>query len=155
MKPAELRKVIEGLDEAGPFHKRLERDLAIGASFSRAWYSSQKEHWLGWLVEYDGPGAYGRSNWANRSAEFVYNHIQCAPMLLWLAEALSVSTDRLQQASEAVKAAGARSASQCAALRIQLPWALIERQIVARERSRVARIKARPIPSPRKRLLTK
>ena len=25
------------------------------------WYRTQKEHWLGWLSQYEGPGAYGRT----------------------------------------------------------------------------------------------
>lgn len=28
----------------------------------RAWYDTQKEHWLGWLADYDGPGYYGRQH---------------------------------------------------------------------------------------------
>jgi hypothetical protein len=34
------------------------------------WYRAKKEHWLGWLGAYDGPGAYERANW-NRSPGFV------------------------------------------------------------------------------------
>ena len=41
------------------------------------WYRSQEEHWRGWLADYDGPGYYNRKD-CNRSAEFVYNHINCA-----------------------------------------------------------------------------
>jgi hypothetical protein len=26
----------------------------------KAWYRTQKEHWLGWLREYNGPGYYSR-----------------------------------------------------------------------------------------------
>ena len=125
MRPSELRKIIEPLPPGGPIHLQLTNDLRIGAGFSNAWYSSQKEHWLGWLGDYSGPGAYGRANWENRTAEFVYNHIQCAPMLVWLAEALGVPSGKLIAACEDVKAAGARSASQCGALRKAVPWAII------------------------------
>ena len=51
------------------------------------WYRTQKEHWLGWLGEYHGPGAYGRAPSEERDARFVYNHIVCPEMLLWLIEA--------------------------------------------------------------------
>lgn len=34
------------------------------------WYTTQKQHWLGWLSEYDGPGAYGRRSGQNRDAKF-------------------------------------------------------------------------------------
>jgi hypothetical protein len=27
------------------------------------WYRTQKEHWLGWLSQYHGPGAYGAKGW--------------------------------------------------------------------------------------------
>jgi hypothetical protein len=59
-------------------------------SANEVWYKSQKEHWLGWLSEYDGPGFYGRKTNGSRSAEYAYNHIVCPPMVLWLAEASGV-----------------------------------------------------------------
>lgn len=49
------------------------------------WYTTQKQHWLGWLSHYHGPGAYGRKpGLPKRAARFASNHIVCAPMLLWL-----------------------------------------------------------------------
>src|SRR5262245_11407403 len=33
------------------------------------WYKTQKEHWLGWLSEYHGPGAYGRRADTRRDAK--------------------------------------------------------------------------------------
>ncbi|TSD85647.1 hypothetical protein FFK22_026530 [Mycobacterium sp. KBS0706] len=94
------------------------------------WYSTQQEHWLGWLREYDGPGAYNRSTLRGRSAEYAYNHIQCAPMLLWLAEAVEVPEKTLRTASSAAAAAGSRSAAQCAALRREIPWRVIAQRIL-------------------------
>ena len=38
------------------------------------WYRSQKEHWLGWLSQYHGPGAYGRRG-GDLDAKYAYNHI--------------------------------------------------------------------------------
>ena len=125
MTPSELHKVIIRLDPAGPIHMQLETDLWAGVGLGKAWYSSQKEHWLGWLGAYNGPGAYGRANWSNRSAEFVYNHIQCAPMLVWLAEAVGVPSDRLKAACVDVTKSGARYAAQCGAFRRAVPWAKI------------------------------
>jgi len=89
------------------------------------WYKSQKEHWLGWLKDYKGKGYYKRTNW-KRNAEFIYNHLQCSPMLLWLGEALGVPDLLLHKASEAAKKAGKNDASQCAALRREIPWNIIE-----------------------------
>jgi hypothetical protein len=70
-----------------------------GDESDRVWYTSppQKEHWLGWLREYDGPGAYSRQN-ADRSAELVYNHIVCPPMVLWLGEASGVPKSKVAEA---------------------------------------------------------
>ena len=111
MTPQTLRAHIKPLSEYLPLTKSLEEALREGAGFNRAWYRSQKEHWLGWLAEYDGPGAYGRSD-AKRDARFVYNHIQCAPMLFWLSEALETPSDILNMTFDAVVAARNRGAQQ-------------------------------------------
>ena len=82
MTPDQLRRRISKLSERQPLTIRLERSLATADPFRRPpWYRSQKEHWLGWLREYDGPGYFGRRDWG-RSAEFVYNHVVCPPMVL-------------------------------------------------------------------------
>ena len=88
-------------------------------------YGSQREHWLGWLSEYDGPGAYGRQD-AGRDAKFIYNHIKCAPMLLWLAESLQVERAVLLEVLDAVSNAGQGGARQCAAVRRVIPWSALE-----------------------------
>ena len=129
MTPSELRRAIVPLEPSGPIHQQLESDLGEGVGHGKAWYSSQKEHWLGWLGDYDGPGAYRRINWTNRSAEFVYNHIQCAPMLVWLAEALEIPSDRLRAACIEVTKSGKRHSAQCAVFRRAVPWADIRELI--------------------------
>ena len=88
------------------------------------WYRSQEEHWRGWLKGYRGPGYYNRKD-GDRTAEFVYNHLNCSSMLLWLAEASGVPKARV------VKAKAARSASQnpsarSAAVRKIIPWEMVE-----------------------------
>jgi hypothetical protein len=88
----------------------------------------QKEHWTGWLEEYDGPGFYGRKT-ANRSAEYIYNHLHCAPMLLWLAEHAGVPTPVLHRAARAAGAtdrSGPSNPAQAAALRAVIPWSEVE-----------------------------
>lgn len=67
-------------------HALLRRGIRDG---SRSYHATQKGHWDAWLGPYNGPGYYGRKAW-NRSAEFVYNHINCPPMVLWLGEAAGV-----------------------------------------------------------------
>ena len=95
----------------------------------RVWYKSQKQHWRGWLLEYDGPGAYGRKTWKGRSAEYVYNHINCAPMVLWLGDACGISRRKVKAAGRAALKAGPNSSAQCAAIRREIPWAFIESRI--------------------------
>jgi hypothetical protein len=55
-----------------------------------AWYRTQREHWLGWLKDYPGPGAYGRKTAARRDARYAYNHIVEPLMLIWLISAAGV-----------------------------------------------------------------
>ena len=127
--PADLRRVIVLLDPSGPIHQKLDVDLATGKS--RAWYTSQREHLLGWLAEYPGPGAYGRAN-SDRSAAFVYNHFQCAPGLAWLAEAAGIDAALVSAGCDAARAAGRCSAAQCGAFRRVVSWALVERALIGR-----------------------
>ena len=129
MKPSELLMVVQSLDEGGPIHKKLEADLGGGAEHSNTWYSSQKEHLTGWLQEYNGPGCYGRANWRGRTAKFIYNHFQCAPGLVWLAEAVGIPEETLLRGCEEVKKAGKRAASQCGAFRKVVPWEMVEERI--------------------------
>lgn len=124
-----LRSKIVRLNQAVPRYRELEKAISDGPS--KAWYSSQKEHWMGWLREYDGPGAYGRATHSGRDARYIYNHIQCAPMLFWLAEAVGVPDAQLDAAFKAVVESKPRGASQCGALRKVIPWDEIETRIDA------------------------
>lgn len=94
-------------------------------------YGSQREHLLGWLTEYGGPGAYRRKN-PGRDARFFYSHFRCAPGLLYLAEALGEERDALRKAITAVESAPANPSSQCAAFRRHVPWTRIEELIAER-----------------------
>lgn len=127
---AQLRQHVARFSPDGPQTEALQH--AVRARFKKrdVWYRTQKEHWTGWLSNYDGPGYYGRQRW-DRDAQFVYNHIQCAPMLLWLAEAAGVPSAKVTAASAAVLAAGPRLSSQVRALRQILPWSLIEATLKA------------------------
>jgi hypothetical protein len=119
MTPAELHQHIQRLSPSGAVTEGLTQVMSSGEP-RKVWYSTQKEHLSGWLAEYDGPGYYGRSN-SNRTAEFVYNHFNCAPGLLWLAEAAGVPRLTLVEAKDAVLKAGTSRPAQSAALRRVLP----------------------------------
>jgi len=67
----------------------------------KKWYLTQKEHWLGWLAEYDGPGAYGRQTGVQRDAKYAYNHIVEPEMLLYLASASGVDGALVAAANQA------------------------------------------------------
>jgi hypothetical protein len=86
----------------------------------RVWYRTQKQHWLGWLGSYDGPGAYGRTQ-ANRDAKFVYNHIVNPQMLLWLVDAAGVRSELVQAAQQAADP-DAKLPRQAGAVRKCVPW---------------------------------
>jgi hypothetical protein len=92
------------------------------------WYTSQKEHWLGWLSEDGGPGYDGRRN-SHRSAEFIYNYIVCPPILLWLDEASGIPKARLSKAKGAVLSAPPKLQAQSAAIRNIIPWKMIEARL--------------------------
>ena len=143
MTPRVLRAHILPLPADTPRHVELERAVGVGVGDGRAWYRHQKEHWLGWLAEYGGPGAYGRTPDAGRDAAYVYNHIQCAPMLFWLSEALRVDDGMLGRAFAAVIAADPRGASQCAALRRVLPWGTVEAALADWPYSRLQKLRIR------------
>jgi hypothetical protein len=90
--------------------------------YQKKWYTTQKEHWLGWLREYHGPGAYGRRSETRRDAEYVYNHIVAVEMLLWLIDAAGVEPSLVSAARRSAAKAKAL-ASKSAAVRRHVPWA--------------------------------
>jgi len=92
------------------------------------WYKTQKEHWLGWLGEYHGPGAYGRQDSTPRNARLAYNRIVCVEMLIYLAKAAGVSPSRLAKAHAAERAAPSLQAKSGAVRKI-IPWEIIEQRL--------------------------
>ncbi len=129
MKRDELLNTIETLAAEQPMTSMLEHSLRIGAGFGCAWYCSQKEHWLRWLTEYDTPGVYGRKPNSGRSCQFIYNQLQCPPMVFWLGEALGVSDARLTAAYAAATCVRPHHACQTAAIRREIPWHVVEVRI--------------------------
>lgn len=92
----------------------------------KVWYRMQKQHWLGWLSEYNGPGAYGRKGGEGRDAKYAYNHIVCPNMLLYLSLALGVDSDKVKEAQRAYLHAKTVMA-KAGAIRAVIPWAEIYR----------------------------
>jgi len=121
-----MRAVIEMLPNHGEYSQKLEahKRLAINRI---PWYKSQKEHWVGWLKDYDGPGYYKRKTHAGRDARYIYNHIMCSPMLLYLPEALGVSRVLVKKAFYAVlKSKEPGMAKQCGVIRRIIPFEMVE-----------------------------
>ena len=88
------------------------------------WYLTQKEHWLGWLGEYGGPGAYGRKGGKNQDAEFAYNHIVEYRMLLWIVEAAGVES-KLVKRARAIVDEQKTMPTNSAAIRKIVPWKVL------------------------------
>jgi hypothetical protein len=129
MSPKQLAKHIQSLPARPAITSAFEA-LSLGSR--KVWYTSQKQHWLGWLSEYDGPGYYGRKDW-RRSAEFVYKHVVCPPMVLWLGEASGVPKHKVKRARDAALASGRYYAAQSSAIRRIITWSEIELRLVGRE----------------------
>ena len=87
----------------------------------RKWYRTQKQHWLGWLSEYSGPGAYGRQVGIKRDARFAYNHIVQPLMLLYLATAAGVDRRLLATARRSCSKR-TTLVQKSAAVRAVIPW---------------------------------
>jgi hypothetical protein len=124
MTPQQLRRRIQKLRPARPITEEFSKTIGWGQK--AGWYKSQKEHWLGWLSEYDGPGFYGRKAKSRRSAEFAYNHIVCPPMVLWLAEAAGVKKSLISSAKTAALKNRSSLPKMSGAIGRVVPWSLVE-----------------------------
>jgi len=128
-----LSKIVQSLPEHGSYSKNLEatKHLAINRE---PWYRSQKEHWLGWLKEYDGPGYYDRATHSGIEARTIYNRVQNSAMVLYLPEALGVSKALIKKAYEnALKADAVSMSKQCGVIRKLIPWETVQKAIDARK----------------------
>jgi len=93
-----------------------------------AWSPTLHGHWLGWLAGYDR-GHHGPKE-AKRSAEFVYNHILSPQMLIYLAEAVGLSSRRLELATTAALADTTSLATMTGAIRKVVSWRTVERALL-------------------------
>lgn len=108
--------------------RELKRPTPLSNSLPRSHGRSHRQHWTGWLAEYEGPGYYERGR-KKRDARFIYQHLHCAPMVIWLAELAGVPQAKIKQA---IKAAAPDpesyrdSPGAAAAARRILPWSLVQ-----------------------------
>jgi len=87
-------------------------------------YTTQKDHWLGWLNPGAGTGTYPRTGGLERDARDVYNRIAEPKLLLWLAEAAEVSA--LQVAAARGDAESKLTLnSKSAAIRKHVSWPML------------------------------
>ncbi len=107
----------------------------------RKWYKTQKQHWLGWLSEYHGPGAYGRKTDMKRDARYAYSHIVEPRMLLWLIEAADVRSDLVETARRA-SLRGKTMQEKSAAIRRHVSWEVIESALIG-NRAALGQVAAR------------
>lgn len=71
------------------------------------------------------PGHYARQN-GNRTAEVVYNHVRCSPMLLWLIEAAGLPRSMVLAAKREILECTLSQGGQSAAVRKRVPWASVD-----------------------------
>lgn len=108
-----------------PADKPLKRD--------HIWYLTQKEHWIGWLSEYHGPGAYGRKTEQNRDARFAYNHVVCPQLLLYLVRAIPLRPELIDAAEQAYLS-GSSLMEKSGAIRKVAPWSEIYQALWGEEK---------------------
>ena len=86
-------------------------------------YTTQKDHWLGWLNPAAGTGTYPRTGGIDRDAKDVYNKIAEPKLLLWLAEAAEVSSSRIAAARVDAESKEKLN-SKAAAIRNHVSWSI-------------------------------
>jgi len=129
VKPHLLRQKILHLKAIHPITARFESAIAQRDSRKKdPWCGRQKEHWLGWLKDYNGPGYYDRRSW-DVTAETVYNRVVNPSMVLWLCEAAGVPKSIIEDASSAALAGSQTMAAQSGAIRRVIRWGMIEERL--------------------------
>jgi len=87
---------------------------------------SYKNVWIDWLSEY-GIADERRRN-PNRSPDFVYNALNSAEMIIWLAAVSGVDPRLIRKAAAAIDRKQSRM-TQAAAVRLVLPWSLVSKHL--------------------------
>jgi hypothetical protein len=95
-------------------------------------YTSQRDHWLGWLDPAARTGTYPRQSGNTRGARGVYNRIVEPKMLLWLARAAGISQQVIEAATIAAGQANSMP-SKAAAVRKHVPWEAVAESLKRRK----------------------
>ena len=126
MTKRELRARISRLPTRALRSDKFEKALSRrGDRRPDGWFGRQKEHWLGWLGDSNGPGHYDRKSW-DVSAEGVYNRVVNPSMLVWLADAAGVPATDVTRAMKAALEGGSTMMQQSGSIRRVIPWKMIE-----------------------------
>lgn len=104
-------------------------------------YTTQKDHWLGWLNPAAGTGSYPRRTGGHVSAKTVYNRIGEPKMLWWLASAAEVDQGLLDEAKTKVDTQKPLS-SQCADFRKVVHWRTLVESLEQAIRNRASGVEA-------------
>lgn len=115
---------------------RLPSDPPVDSS--QTWYRTQKEHWLGWLGDYEGPGAYKRKTGVKRDAKYAYNHIVCPELLMYLIRAISLKKELVEAAEKAYQT-GSSQMEKSGAIRKAVPWSEVYRVLWGEEKPSLAK----------------
>jgi len=91
-------------------------------------YTTQKDHWLGWLDVKSDTGTYQRKDSPNRDAKYVYNHIMEPKMLIWLISAVVPDEDTINHIAKEYTTQKSM-ASKCASIRKIVPWDTISKNL--------------------------
>lgn len=118
----EFRAVLATLPAHLPLSDAFERDFPQRQG---VWWSSQREHMLGWLDHQQsmGDGKFTRKA-PNASARVTYARLNSGPAIVWIAEALGVGTETVETAVAAARAEP-NVRKHCGLLRKHMPWPLI------------------------------
>ncbi|WP_210093716.1 hypothetical protein [Ruegeria sp. HKCCSP346] len=113
---------------------RVEQAMQFGPGFGRAWYANQKEHWIGWPADYEGPGAYVKAPKGNVAAEYVYRRMVCTPALFWLVvQSASIERTAAQALVTSILAdPNAAMASHSTLKRRTVPWDVVRTALLNR-----------------------
>jgi len=102
--------------------RRLPAEMPQSDRLFKSGYQTHRDHWIGWLQEYDGPGFYGRSSW-DVDARSVYQRLNCGQMIVWLHEAAGESPVLIRTTIREMEARGnGRAQTEAKIARTYHPW---------------------------------